>query len=366
MTKSELQNKIDEVTMELRALIEDVKNTDKAINMDEAKAKQSELLEKRAKLEKEMAEMARPQDNGTKEVRTGWGKLADGMQKRAATTLSGSGNIATVKELSKAIINRYDILNGAKFFYGENAGTNIPVWGTGLAAAFQAEGGSGTPPATSVLNVTSLTAREALATLPISKMALDLSSVALESELPGIFADAFGLLMADGMINGKVAGDTVCMTGIFDKLNGATVYTSARSLSKLAELARTVKAKNYANPVIVMSPKVYGEFVADTATGEDVKIYKECLIRDKMIEDVKIILTAFAPSSGTGSSGAWADGDVIAVAGDLNNYAIGVASEVAITPKQTAGTTITTFDAVSYFAGKPINAADFIQYRIDV
>lgn len=341
--------------MELRALIEDVKNTDKEINMDEAKAKQSELLEKRAKLEKELAEMDRPMDNGAKEVRTGWSLIAEGMQKRATTTLSGSGNVKTVKELAKAILNRYDILNGAKFFYGPDAGTNIPVWGNGVTAAFQTEGGTGTAPANQ-LSVTSLTAREALATLPVSKMALDLSGADLEAELPQIFADAFGGLMADGMLNGKSVSSTVCMTGIFADTE-ATAYTKAISLTNLAALARTVKSKNYQKPVIIMSPTIYADFVADSGSGEDIKIYKECLIRDKMIEDVPIVLSAYAPSVKTA-------GSVVAVAGDLSNYAIGVASEVTITPKQTAGTTVTTFDAVSYFAGKPVISADFYQYTV--
>lgn len=115
-----------------------------------------------------------------------------------------------------------------------------------------------------------------------------------------------------------------------------------------------------------MSPTVYALFIADSSTNDSTKIYKESLIRDKMIEDVPVVLTAYAPSTGSGSAGAWADGDVIAVGGDLSNYAIGMAGELSVKAKDTASSTVTTFDATIYAAGKPVIASDFYQYKIDV
>lgn len=368
MDRKGIQEQIDSINIELRSLMDAVKDTSKEINLEEVRTKKANLEEKRSKLEKELAEMERPAVEGKPETRTVWGDIAKAMVEKRTVTLNGAGTVATVKGLAKKIVNNTSILNGVHFFYGANAGTKVPVWGTQLHAAFLADGATGSA-AANTMGVTSLDPQQALSSLPVSKMALDLGAANLEAELPELFSGAFSDLLADGMLNGKsftAGSDTVvAMTGLFKDSN-TTAFLNACTVVKLAELARTVKAKTYSNPVIIMSPAVYAKFLGDTSTDETTKIYKESLIRDKMIEGVSVVLTAYAPSTGSGSSGAWADGDVIAVAGDLSNYAIAMAGQIDIKAKETASSTVTTFDATIYAAGKPVISSDFYQFKIDL
>lgn len=351
MNKNELQSEIDAITLELRSLMDSVKDTSKEINPDEVRAKKEELEQKRSKLEKELAEMDRPTEPKA-EKRSLWGELAQAMFEKRALTLNGTGTALTLKELDKARTNRPDILNRARFFYGPNAATNIPVWASHMSAEFVADGGSVSAAQNKSIAATSITAKQAMSSLPVSKMALDLSAAAIEAELPDLFGTAFDALMATEMLTGNGTN----MQGIFTDSN-ITAYTKTINVVDLAGLAITVRAKDYVNPCIVMSPTVYAAFLADNATDETTKLYKESIIRDKSIEGVPLVITAFAPTTTT-------SGSVVAVAGDLSNYAIGVAGEITVQPKGTAGASYTTFDAISYFSGKPVISADFIGYTV--
>ena len=102
---------------------------------------------------------------------------------------------------------------------------------------------------------------------------------------------------------------------------------------------------------IIMHPTTYGAILADSTSGEDVKIYKESLIRDKRIEGVKIRLDSKAPYATTA-------GAVLAVAAPLSRYAIGVAGEMEITPIKVKGDTNTYFQAVMFFSGKQVSDSD--------
>lgn len=214
MNKFEIQSEIDNVTLELRSLMDEVKveNADVVA----IRSKKDELEKRRAALIKDMAQLEAPVENKTEvtELR----KVADAMCEKRSVTLNGTGTVNVVRELAKGIVKRTSILEGAKFFYGANAATKIPVWGTQLKADFLPEGATGTAK-TNQLSVTSLDAKQALSSLPVSNMTLDLGAANLEAELPGLFAGAFSDLLADGMINGKSftnGSDTeVAMVGLF-------------------------------------------------------------------------------------------------------------------------------------------------------
>lgn len=349
MDRKELEEQLNAVIMEKRSFMESIENGTVEFNKEEADAKIADFEARSTKIKKELAEMERPME---KETRSNvWAQIAEGMQKRTPVSINGTGVVNTLKELVKAVQKDNSILNGARFFYGPNAATNIPVWASHVTAAFVAENGSATAQ-NKALAATSVTPKQAMCSLPVSKMTLDLSAVEFEAELPGIFNVGFGDLMAQEMLT----GDGTNMQGIFTD-TGATGFTAAITVAKLAELALSVKEKKYANPVIVMSSAIYGQFMADASTDETTKIYKESLIRDKTIEGVKVIISGYAPV-------AHASSDVIAVAGDLANYAIGVAGELNIEPKGTAGASYTTYDAIQYFSGKPVISADFVRYIV--
>lgn len=352
MNKEEILKELDNIAVEMRSLMEAVKDESKPFNADEVNAKRADLESRKAKLEKELAEFNRPNDK--EEKRTLWGDMVKGIKENRSTiTVNGTGAVNTVRGLVKAVTDKIDILNRANFFYGPAAQTAIPVWPSHAAATFVAEGGTAATQ-TKNIGVTQIYPKQALSSLVVSQMALDLSAADLESEMPDIMANAFGPLMASEMLT----GDGTNMQGIFTD-SKITKYEKSLTIANLAALALTVKSKNYINPCIIMSSSVYGAFMADNPNpaDESTKIYKESLIRGKEIEGVPVVITSYAPDSTS-------TGAIVAVAGDLENYAIAVGGELKIKAKDTAGSSVVTYDGYSYFSGKPIISADFIGYKV--
>lgn len=351
MKKEELIDAINECDLELRSLMNDVADATKTINADEVRAKKTEVLKRKAELVKEMAEMDKPQETKM-EKRSAWADVVDALKEKRGVTISGTGITNTIRELVKKIQDDDSILQRVRYFYGANANTVIPVWATNVVAEFISESGAPTETQSANLGNQTIIPKEAFASLQVSDMALDLSAVDVESELRGIFSDAFASLMAEKCMTGAADGD---MAGIFTA--SATAYTKPITVADLGGLALAVKGKKYRNPCIVMSSTVYNAFLSDETTGETTKLYKEDLIRNKSIEGVPVVLSPYAPTSVSA-------GSKIAMAGDLSNYAIGVAGELKIKPKEVAGNSKVTFDAYMYFSGKPLIAADFFAYTV--
>lgn len=353
MNKEELLAMLAAKNKELRSAIDGYTNPENKV--EELDLRCSQLNDEIKNLKKQIAECDAPK-NEPEQKRSVWGQIADAMMQKRSVTVNGTGAVKTVKEIYKKVQADNSILADVSYFYGRDSQTRIPAWTANATAAFVAEGGSASTQ-TGTLAATNIDPAQVLASIPVSQQTLDLSGADLEADLPEIFANAFGDLMATGMCTGD--GSTNKMKGIFVDTD-ATVNTTAATafkLSDLVKLATDVKGKKIADPTIWMSSAVYSKFVADSTTGEDVKIYKEDLIRNKMIEGVKVVVTPYAPT-------AVAAGSIIAVAGSPKNYAIGVAGEINIKAKETAGSSLVTFDAFNYFSGKPIISADFIQLKV--
>ena len=359
MNKTELRNAIDNCDLELRALMDSVKDTSKEVNLDEVRAKKAELEEKRAKLVKDLAQAEAPADKP--ESRNAlfdaaeWRKLATGEVR--SLTIGSTGAINQIKELFHQVADNDEILSKASFYYGPNAATNIPVLAPLADPDGYAEGTTNVSVDTDAnLGVTSITPKAHVSILPITAEALNMGTIDLEKELPAIFEKAFTKSMHKEMIIGSGANT---MEGLFTTgaTTSATVTTiksnaTAVKVSDLAALALICAAKDEEYE-IVMNPAVYAGVVADSTSGEDVKIYKEGLIRDKMIEGVKVRLDGKAPTTfGTGKT--------VVVAAPLSRYAIGVAGQINIDPIKVKGDTNTYFQATMFFNGKQISAKDLV------
>jgi len=355
MTKAELMNAIDNCDLELRTLMDSVKDTSKEINLEEVRSKKAELEEKRASLVKELAQANAPQDK--LESRNAlfdaaeWRKLASGEVR--SLTIGSTGAINQIKELFKEVADNDDILSKASFYYGPNAATNIPVLAPLADPAAYAEGVTNVDVDTDAnVAVTSITPKAHVSILPITAEALTMGTIDLEKELPEIFEKAFAKSMHKEMI---VGSGTNTMEGLFQTATGANVTTiasnaAAVSITQLATLALTVAAKDEEYE-IVMNPAVYTGIIGDTTSGKDIEIYKEGLIRDKMIEGVRVRLDGKAPST-------FGAGKVVLVAAPLSRYAIGVAGQINIDPIKVKGDTNTYFQATMFFNGKQISASD--------
>jgi hypothetical protein len=143
-------------------------------------------------------------------------------------------------------------------------------------------------------------------------------------------------------------------TGLFGAIPSANQVACAAAgnpkIADLVELALTIQDLTDSG-VIVLSPSIYAGILADSTAGVS-KVYKEELIRNKTIENVPVILTSAAPSNTTADN-------IVAVAGRLDNYGLGMASEINIEPIKKVGDTNTYFQASVFANGIPIVNKNF-------
>lgn len=276
------------------------------------------------------------------------------LEKRGIT-LGGSGAVAVVNELIKALNQKTSILNGVRYFYGPNANTVIPVLNPRPAAPTrQAEGAASiASDSTAALGATELKPETYVSVLPVSFEALKYSGADIEAALQQVFVESFAQAMANGMINGRGKTTYYEMGGLFTSVPSANQIacgaTGAPKLADVVTLALAMQDKDMATPCIVMNPAFYAGITADTTVGYET--YKHELIMNKTIEGVKVELTGKAPATTTAS-------DIVCVGYDKSQYCIGVAAELTIDAIKKPGDTNTYFQAVMGFDGKPAIAAN--------
>jgi HK97 family phage major capsid protein len=337
-----------EVDMQLRSLQEDI--TGGKISADDAKKKFDELRAKKAEIEKAIALEKAPVEKRSAST----ADIQKALIEKRAITLSGTGAINQIKELAKELQAKTPVLERVRYFYGPNASTNIPVLSPGLATpATAAEGATNIAvDTTAALGNKSITPHAFVSILPISLEALNMGTVNFDSELPAIFADVFAQGFHKGILTGSGSG--LNFTGLFGSIPAANKIpcgaAGAPAIADLAKLALTVQDMTDSG-VIVLSPSIYAGILADTTEGV-AEVYKEELIRNKTIENVRVILTSAAPSDTSEDS-------IVAVAGRLDDYGLGMASEVTIEPIKKVGDTNTYFQASVFANGIPIVEKNF-------
>jgi HK97 family phage major capsid protein len=337
-----------EIDIQIRGLQDDIVNG--KIKADEAQKKFGELRAKKSEIEKAIA-----LENAPIETRSAsTADIQKALLEKRAITLNGTGAINQIKELAKELMAKTPVLQRVKYFYGPNASTNIPVLSPGLATpAAVAEGATNIAvDTTAVLGNKLITPHAFVSILPISLEALTMGTVNFDSELPAIFADAFAQAFHTGILTGSGTG--LNFTGLFGAIPTNNKIECADegnpTVADLVELALTVQDLTD-NGVIILAPSIYAGILADSTTGV-ADVYKEELIRNKTIENVNVILTSAAPSTIT-------SGSVVAVAGRLDDYALGMASEINIEPIKKVGDTNTYFQASVFANGIPIIAKNF-------
>lgn len=327
--------------IELRKLSDAIKNGE--IETAEAEKQLEELRAKKAEFEKAEAVNNAP----TFETRSSEkAELVKAFMEKRAISISGTGITETIKELSKVMEAKKPILKYLKYFYGENANTVVPVWGSSLSRPQPVdENGNIDADATATLGNKTLTLKSFATSIPVSDETLKLSAVDFEAELNDSLADAYADCIAWEVFNGTNTN------GHFESvLNAGNVIEAegdSLKLSDLANLALQIADKTDEG-VIFLSSAAYKEFIKDTSD----EVYREDLIRSKMIENVPVIVTSYAPNS-------LASGSKIAVGGNFKDYAVALAGQLDITPKKQAGSLKTIFDVNCYMAGCPTVANNF-------
>jgi HK97 family phage major capsid protein len=340
------QTKLD-IDIQIRNLQENIVSG--KIKADDAKKKFEELRSQKKDIEQQIALANAP----INEVRS-TADIQKALIEKRAITLNGTGAIEQIRELAKELQAKTPILERVRYFYGPNASTNIPVLSPGLATpATAAEGAIAiNADTTATLVNKTITPHAYVSILPVSLETITMGTVNFDSELPAIFADAFAQAFHKGIVIGTGTG--LDFKGLFTAIPSVNkiecAATGAPKIADLVKLALTVQDLTD-NGVIVLAPSIYAGILADSTTGV-AEVYKEELIRNKTIENVNIILTSAAPSTLTA-------GSTVAVAGRLEDYGIGMASEILIEPIKKVGDTNTYFQASVFANGTTIVDKNF-------
>jgi len=198
-----MNEKLLQVNLELRKLGDSVK--DGTLKADEAQKRLEELKLQKREIEQQIAQAKVP---NTEERSTSMADIGQAMIEKRAITLNGTGAIRQVRWLAKELMQRTEILNRVRYFYGPNASTNIPVLSPLPATpGAYAEGTTNIAnDSQAVLGSKSLTPHAFVSILPVSAETLALGSIDFESELPEIFAGAFADAFARQVVTGDGTG----------------------------------------------------------------------------------------------------------------------------------------------------------------
>lgn len=322
-----------------------------------------EELEKRALELKEQAEARKAEEerqksfyegnhkmNTNKENRA-WAEIAKAMVENRSITITstlghdtanGIGAINQVADLWDLIKQREPLLDRVSYFNGPNFETQIPVLEARPAvptAYAETADHSGAIDSTAAVKVKKINPKTYFAVLPITYEAARQSFVGLEDRIPGLLAEAFRTSMCNLVFDGIFDDDNVASDNQIE-----TGSSDAVSFADLEALVLKVLDTDIAEPVIVLNPAIYGALAAADAYGYN--FLKEELVRNKTLEGVKVILSGKAPAFDTAEAG-----DVVVWAGDLKNYALGVADQVTIEPLKKVGDPTIYFQAIAAYDG---------------
>jgi len=257
-------------------------------------------------------------------------------------TANGIGAINQIADLWDLIKQKEKLLDRISYFNGPNFETQIPVLEARPAVPTsyaETADKSGAVDTTAAVAVKKINPKTYFAILPITYEAAKQSFVGLEERIPGLLAESFRTAMCNLVFAGLFDDDNVASANVIE-----TGDASAVALADLEALALRVLDTDSAEPVIVMNPAIYGTIAAADANGYD--FLKEELVRNKTVEGIPVILSGKAPAFGTAEAG-----DIVVWAGDLKNYAMGVADQVSIEPMKKIGDSNTYFQAIAAFDG---------------
>ena len=322
-------------------------------------SKQKEDLEKRVKAAEERKKQEERNNSYykgnfktmEKKENRAWQDIAKAMVENRSITITstlshdtanGIGAINQVADLWDLIKQKEPLLDRISYFNGPNFETQIPVLEARPAvptAYAETADHSGAVDSTAAVKVKKINPQTYFAVLPITYEAARQSFVGLEDRIPGLLAESFRTAMCKNVFDGIFDDDNVAEANVI-----TTASASAVSFADLEALALKVLDTDAAEPVIVMNPAIYGALASADAQGYN--FLKEELVRNKTLEGVKVILSGKAPTMSGASAG-----DIVVWAGDLKNFAMGVADQVTVEPLKKVGDPTIYFQAIAAFDG---------------
>lgn len=361
-TKEMIQNDINNLEVEKRSFIESVKNGTGKFNKEEAESKLSEFTQKRSNLEKEFAELSKPEGGKTFGISNR--DFLESAKQNRSLTIGENGKVEQVKELFETINEKEGVLSLLSIDYVDNASINIPILEPSLKNPSDVEeGGTIAEDDEASMATTEIQPLGLASLLGVTKEALELNTVDIASKLPELFNKAFRKVIHSKILTGTLSGAkgvkgiwTSASENATNAKNTTTIAGSSITCSELAGLALQVSGYDE-DFAIVMNPATYQGVLADSTDGEDVKLYKQSLITSKEIEGVKIILDAKAPATK-------ATGSVLAVAVPLSRFHLAIAGNVTVDPIKVKGDTKTYFQAEIFVGGKQVTDSDLFALAV--
>ena len=304
--------------------------------IEEAKAVIKELKQERA--------LAASPVNEAKEARSRYFEnVKNEMKQNRAVELGGTGTVTVRTDLVSALEDKTGLLSRLSIQAGAPGTHTIPVW-NGNGVEFVPTETDGTFAAKNgILSSKDIEAKQFACLIQINDDVFELSAVDFESKLYDILSKAMTKTILKQTFNGTGVGKQ--FTSIF---TGATeVSADALNVTAIEKLALTVSAKTD-NAVILINPITFGNVAAGSTKKDEILVK---YLYEGHMHGCEIIKSPYVP-----------EGKVIA--GQLGNYAIGIANDIKITPIITAGSATRNYQTIVYIGGSAIVPADFFTLKI--
>ena len=304
--------------------------------IEEAKAVIKELKQERA--------LAQSPLNEVKEVRSRYFEnVKNEMKQNRAVELGGTGTVTVRTDLVSALEDKTGLLARLSVQAGAPGTHTIPVW-NGANVEFIPTESDGTFAAKNgVLSSKDIEAKQFACLMQVNDDVFELSAVDFESKLYDILSKAMSKTILKQVFTGNGVGKQ--FTNIFT--NATEVQVDALNVAAVEKLALTVSSKTD-NGVILINPITFGN-VTSGSTKKDEILVK--MLYDGNMHGVEIVKSPFVPAEKV-------------IAGELGNYAVGVANDIKITPIMTAGSATRNYQAIVYMGGEAIVPADFYTLKI--
>lgn len=304
--------------------------------IEEAKAVIKELKQERA--------LAQSPVNEEKEVRSRYFEnVKNEMKQNRAVELGGTGTVSIRTDLVSALEDKTGLLSRLSVQAGAPGTHTIPVWNGAGVEFIPTESDGSFAAKNGVLSSKDIEAKQFACLMQINDDVFELSAVDFESKLYEILSKAMAKTILKQAFNGTGIGKQ--FTNIF---TGATeVQVDALNVAAVEKLALTVSSKTD-NGMILINPITFGNVTAGSTKKDELLIK---MLYEGNMHGVEIIKSPFVP-----------EGKVIA--GELGNYAVGIANDIKITPIMTAGSATRNYQAIVYMGGSAIVPADFFTLKI--
>ena len=179
--------------------------------------------------------------------------------------------------------------------------------------------------------------------MQINDDVFELSAVDFESKLYEILSKAMSKSILKQTFTGNGTGKQ--FTNIF---TGATeVQVDTLNVAAIEKLALTVSSKTD-NAVMLINPITFGNITSDSTKKNEILVK---MLYENNMHGVEIIKSPFVPADKV-------------IAGELANYAVGVANDIKITPIMMAGSATRNYQTIVYMGGAPIVDGDFFTLKI--